>query len=58
VESNERMGQDLAAIREAYTDKINAAVGRGEEDLAVELSEDFNDEVFLMGLDVAAVVAA
>jgi hypothetical protein len=52
------MGQDLAAIREAYTDKINAALGRGEDDLAVELSEEFNDEVFLMGLDLAEVVAA
>lgn len=58
MDSNERTALDLAAIREAYTEKINAALGRGEDDLAVELSEEFSDEVFLIGLDLEAGVAA
>lgn len=36
----------LAEIRELYTAKINAAIGAGDDKLAIELSTQFRDEAF------------
>jgi hypothetical protein len=35
---------ELAEIREAYAGKINAAIGAGDDKLAIELSTQFRDE--------------
>ena len=37
---------EIATIREAYTDKINAAIGADDDKLAIELSRQFRDEAF------------
>jgi phage shock protein A len=37
--------QRLEYLREAYIDKVNAALQRGREDLAAELADDYLDEV-------------
>jgi hypothetical protein len=37
--------QQLEYLREAYIYKVNAALGRGREDLAAELADDYLDEV-------------
>jgi phage shock protein A len=35
----------LEYLREAYVDKVNAALEQGREDLAAELADDYLDEV-------------
>jgi len=45
---------DLAEIREAYTGKINAAIGAGDDRLAIELSTQFHDEAFAALADAVA----
>ena len=37
---------EIAAIREAYAEKINAAIGADDDKLAIELSRQFRDEAF------------
>jgi hypothetical protein len=37
---------EIAIIRDAYTDKINAAIGADDDKLAIELSRQFRDEAF------------
>lgn len=37
---------EIATIREAYTEKINAAIGADDDKLAIELSRQFRDEAF------------
>jgi hypothetical protein len=35
----------LEYLRDAYTYKVNAALARGQDDLAAELADDYLDEV-------------
>ena len=37
---------EIATIREAYTEKINAAIGADDDRLAIELSRQYRDEAF------------
>jgi hypothetical protein len=37
---------EIATIREAYAEKINAAIGADDDKLAIELSRQFRDEAF------------
>jgi hypothetical protein len=37
---------EIATIREAYSEKINAAIGADDDKLAIELSRQFRDEAF------------
>jgi hypothetical protein len=37
---------EIAAIREAYAEKINSAIGADDDQLAIELSRQFRDEAF------------
>jgi hypothetical protein len=37
---------EIETIREAYTDKINAAIGADDDRLAIELSKQYRDEAF------------
>jgi hypothetical protein len=37
---------EIATIRDAYTEKINAAIGADDDRLAIELSRQFRDEAF------------
>lgn len=37
---------EIATIREAYTEKINAAIGADDDKLAIELSRQFRNEAF------------
>ena len=37
---------EIATIREAYTEKINSAIGADDDKLAIELSRQFRDEAF------------
>jgi hypothetical protein len=37
---------EIATIRDAYTEKINAAIGADDDKLAIELSRQFRDEAF------------
>jgi hypothetical protein len=37
---------EIATIREAYTEKINAAISADDDQLAIELSRQFRDEAF------------
>ncbi|HEY0870308.1 MAG TPA: hypothetical protein VGD55_07905 [Acidothermaceae bacterium] len=37
---------EIATIREAYAEKINAAIGANDDKLAIELSRQFRDEAF------------
>jgi len=37
---------EIEAIREAYTEKINAAIGADDDRLAIELSKQYRDEAF------------
>jgi hypothetical protein len=49
---DELMSQDqgaqaeIATIRDAYAEKINAAIGANDDRLAIELSRQFRDEAF------------
>jgi hypothetical protein len=36
---------ELAGVRAGYTDKVNAAIGRGDDSLAAELSVEFVQEI-------------
>jgi hypothetical protein len=45
---------ELAEIREAYTGKINAAIGAGDDKLAIELSTQFHDEAFEALVDASS----
>jgi hypothetical protein len=36
---------EMAEVRAGYTDKVNAAIGRGDDLLAAELSAEFHREV-------------
>jgi hypothetical protein len=36
---------ELAQLRAGYTDKVNAAIGRGDDSLAAELSAEFHHEI-------------
>jgi hypothetical protein len=36
---------ELAHIRAGYTEKVNAAIGRGDDSLAAELSAEFHHEI-------------
>jgi hypothetical protein len=37
---------EIATIRAAYAEKINAAIGADDDKLAIELSRQFRDEAF------------
>jgi hypothetical protein len=37
---------EIATIRDAYAEKINAAIGANDDKLAIELSRQFRDEAF------------
>jgi hypothetical protein len=37
---------EIATIRDAYAEKINAAIGADDDKLAIELSRQFRDEAF------------
>ena len=37
---------EIETIREAYTEKINAAIGADDDRLAIELSRQYRDEAF------------
>lgn len=37
---------EIETIREAYTEKINAAIGADDDRLAIELSKQYRDEAF------------
>lgn len=37
---------EIAIIRDAYAEKINAAIGADDDKLAIELSRQFRDEAF------------
>jgi hypothetical protein len=37
---------EIAVIRDAYAEKINAAIGANDDKLAIELSRQFRDEAF------------
>ena len=37
---------EIATIRDAYAEKINAAIGADDDQLAIELSRQFRDEAF------------
>jgi len=37
---------EIATIRDAYAEKINAAIGANDDKLAFELSRQFRDEAF------------
>jgi hypothetical protein len=37
---------EIAIIRDAYAEKINAAIGANDDKLAIELSRQFRDEAF------------
>jgi hypothetical protein len=52
--ANELTANELTQIREAYTGKINAAIGAGDDNLAIELSTQFRDEAFEALADVNA----
>jgi phage shock protein A len=45
MSTSDEPSQYLEYLREAYVDKVNAALERGREDLAAELAEDYLDEV-------------
>jgi hypothetical protein len=51
MEQDDATQAEISAVREAYTDKINAAIGRGEDKLAIELSAQFREEAFARLLD-------
>lgn len=44
---NEHTHAEIALIREAYTAKINAAIAADDDARAIELSNEFRDEVFI-----------
>ena len=37
---------EIETIRQAYTEKINAAIGADDDRLAIELSKRYHDEAF------------
>jgi len=37
---------EIETIREAYTEKINAAIGADDDRLAIELSKQYRNEAF------------
>ena len=37
---------EIETIRQAYTEKINAAIGADDDRLAIELSKQYRDEAF------------
>ena len=45
--------EHLQDLRDAYVDKVNAALERGRDDLAAELADDYLDEVRLALEDIA-----
>jgi hypothetical protein len=54
MSGHEMTANELTEIREAYTGKINAAIGAGDDNLAIELSTQFRDEAFEALADVNA----
>ena len=46
VSQDEGTQAEIATIREAYAEKINAAIGADDDKLAIELSRQFRDEAF------------
>ena len=46
VSQDEGTQAEIATIREAYSEKINAAIGADDDKLAIELSRQFRDEAF------------
>jgi hypothetical protein len=46
VSQDEGTQAEIALIREAYAEKINAAIGADDDKLAIELSRQFRDEAF------------
>jgi hypothetical protein len=46
VSQDEGAQAEIATIRDAYAEKINAAIGANDDKLAIELSRQFRDEAF------------
>jgi hypothetical protein len=46
VSQDEGAQAEIATIRDAYAEKINAAIGADDDKLAIELSRQFRDEAF------------
>jgi hypothetical protein len=46
VSENEGTQGEITIIREAYAEKINAAISANDDKLAIELSKQFRDEAF------------
>ncbi|HTC70627.1 MAG TPA: hypothetical protein VK662_13745 [Acidothermaceae bacterium] len=46
VSQDEGAQAEIAIIRDAYAEKINAAIGANDDKLAIELSRQFRDEAF------------
>lgn len=46
MSQDESTQAEIATIRDAYTEKINAAIGADDDKLAIELSRQFRDEAF------------